>query len=91
MFRFYFLKPNVIGNYLKPIHIPLMISYTKKEVGIGYGYIGGKTITGGSYSFSQRIFSAYLFGNQSNWHKLALKSRMKGASGFIRTTRSWHN
>ena len=45
--RIYFQKPSVIGHYRKPINQPLMIPYTEKEVGLGY--IGGKTITVGSW------------------------------------------
>ena len=62
-----------------------MVPYIEQEVGIGY--IGGKTITVGSWDFSQRVFSVHLAGNQSNWHKLALEGKVQGVNGLIRTTR----
>ena len=50
MFRFYYLKPSVIGYYQKPISLPLMIPYSESEESIGY--IGGKFISVGSHDFS---------------------------------------
>ena len=60
-------------------------------VGDRQGYIIDKTITIGSWGFSQRAFAAYPAGKQTNCHKLAFEGRMQGESGLIRTTRSWHN
>ena len=55
-----------------------MIPY-KEEVGIGY--IGGKTITTGSWGFSSmRVFSTHPADTQRSCHNSSIRGRMLGAA-----------
>ena len=52
-----------------------MTLYTEYEVDIGY--IGGKTITIGYWSFSLRVFTTHSASNKRSWHKLASEEECK--------------
>ena len=81
MFRFYYSSPIVIEHYRRPIDLPLMIPYTKYEVGIGY--IGGKTIIVRSWGFSlMKIFTTHPADNQRNWHNLGIRGWMQGRADW---------